>query len=759
MALPEVNPKSDSDSKDEARSPLVKIFSKDISRQVLQKNITEGQLDLKKVLEGMSKTLDEMVKMDRDALKRMKEQAGFKLEKEREADREKDDGRGHYAERAGFGDTTKDKKKGLLSTIFSSIGGIFKGLGALGAGLLKTLGFGALLGGGLKAGFKTLFSKKFFKSMLGRFAIPGLLLTYSKDIGDFLAKEFKDSPVSGLFEPSKLGSQSIATFGLQGGAAAAMIFGANPAAILIGAAAGLAVGAAVHITDWLRDRANKAQEKIKGEMDKAIDKSADVEGAAETERKKTGKVSKDTEKKTVAAQQARTKSVQRVLMEGRRAQGAPNVFEASSHQTGLKMDTKKPDSTSQDKQAYNESQRIMAKIREEGYFDNPPDIIKEDARFLRYLIEAMKQGWAHRYFGGDHKKALALWKQMMQTMDFLGKNAPKAAGASSYIDSSLMQNMKALEKFHAMAPGKEKDNAKFAAAFHADQIQKSLNAQKNLGKGRNFHSDAKKGLTGALMGGNIEAHTSQTLGSAIDWDAEENQLATADVGNVVDKQIAQQKAQKAQINKGKGQETGYWTVKDAKGIIHRNVSEAVAKDAAAHGLFVSAPSHASDKAAWYQKLQYEASKRNEKLGMLDEKGTQKKFIADYEAGNLPFQKDEKAAQSPVVRKSKVVDPKVAAAMKAAKTANVDVASDKKVPIVAVKKSVVPSDRNTRRRGSLKRASFRAANANANINAPTNVKQGDTINTNVVNKTTTLAPARSKDDDQDRSWWNPRGWFD
>ena len=42
------------------------------------------------------------------------------------------------------------------------------------------------------------------------------------------------------------------------------------------------------------------------------------------------------------------------------------------------------------------------------------------------------------------------------------------------------------------------------------------------------------------MGGNIEAHTTQTLGSAIDWDAEENQLATADVGNVVDKQIAQQ---------------------------------------------------------------------------------------------------------------------------------------------------------------------------------------------------------------------------
>ena len=757
MALPEVNPKSDSDSKDEARSPLVKIFSKDISRQVLQKNITEGQLDLKKVLEGMSKTLDEMVKMDRDALKRMKEQAGFDLERQREENRKK--GLVTEDEDGDVGDTTKQKKKGLLSTIFSSIGGIFKGLGAMGAGLLKTLGFGALLGGGLRAGFKTLFSKKFFKSMLGRFAIPGLLLNYSKDIGNFLEKEFKGTPVSSLFEKSKLGSQSIATFGLQGGAAAAMIFGPNPVAILLGTAAGLAVGAAVHITDWLRDRANKTQEKIKGQMDKAMDKSKDQEGAAETERKKTGKVSKDTEKKTVAAQKERTKSIQRVMMEGRRAQGASNVFEASSHQTGFTMDTKKPDSTSQDKQAYNESQRIMAKIREKGYFNNPPDIIKEDARFLRYLIEGMKQGWAHRYFGGDHKKALALWKQMMQTMDFLGKNAPKAAGASSYIDSSLMQNMKALEKFHAMAPGKEKDRAKFAAAFHADQIQKSLNVQKNLGKGRNFHSDAKKGLTGALMGGNIEAHTTQTLGSAIDWDAEENQLATADVGNVVDKQIAQQKAQKAQINKGKGQETGYWTVKDAKGIIHRNVSEAVAKDAAAHGLFVSAPSHASDKAAWYQKLQYEASKRNEKLGMLDDTGTQKKFIADYEAGKLPFQK---AAQSPVVRKSKVVDPKVAAAMEAAKNAKVDSSGLKdheKVPLVAVKKSVVPSDRNTRRRGSLKRASFRAANANANINAPTNVKQGDTINTNVVNKTTTLAPARSKDDDQDRSWWNPRGWFD
>ena len=545
MALPQVNPEPNSDSKsdkksDESRGALAKIFSKDISRQVLQKNITEGQLDLKTVLVGMSKTLDEMVKMDRDALKRMREQAGFQLEGKREGDKDQLELFGDK----GSGKDEKEGKKGLLSSLFKGLGGIFKGLGGLGAGLLKSLGMGSLLGGGFKAGLKALFTKKFVGKMLTRFAIPGLILTYSKDIGNWLEKEFKGTPVEGLFAKSKLGSQSIATYGLQGGAAAAMIFGPNPVAILIGTAAGLAVGAAVHITDWMRDRANKTQKKIKADMDKAMDKSADVEGAAETERKKTGKVSKKTETETVAAQKERTKRLQRVMLEAQRAQGSPNVFEASQHQTGLKMDTKKPDSTAQDKQAYDEAQRVMAKIRGKGYFDNPPDIIKEDARFLRFLINTMQQGWAHRYFGGDHKKALALWKQMMETMDFLGKNAPAKAGASGFINRALMKNMKDLEKFHAMAPEKQTTRVKNRAKYAADQIQKSINKQKGLAA-----SAAKKGLTDVLMGGNIEASKLgadskgakpkpvQTLGSASDW-MDPVETTGTDLDSVIEKSLA-----------------------------------------------------------------------------------------------------------------------------------------------------------------------------------------------------------------------------
>ena len=87
MALPKVNP-------DRASEEGRIIDSQTDNRQRLQKSMREGQLnivhsveDLKIELQGMAKSLHTMVKMDRDALKRMKEQAGFDLERQREENR------------------------------------------------------------------------------------------------------------------------------------------------------------------------------------------------------------------------------------------------------------------------------------------------------------------------------------------------------------------------------------------------------------------------------------------------------------------------------------------------------------------------------------------------------------------------------------------------------------------------------------------------------------------------------------------------
>jgi len=508
-ALPEVNPKpesTDDEKSYETRGALGRVFQKDISREVLRQSIRDGQLDLKVVLQDMAKSLRTMVKLDTEALKRMREQAGFQLESKREGGRGEGDDESETMLVPGMEKKKKGflgKLLGLFGGILSGIGLIFKGLlgglGFLGKGLLKSLGLKSLLGMGLRPLLKGIFSKGFFLKMVGLFAIPALLVAFAEDIAQWLKDSVPHADkISSFFDPSKLGSSSIASWAIKGGAGgyvAMRLFGFNPWAIVIGAVAGIALSAAIHVNDWLKARANKNMAKMDKELEDAyknkeyIAATARVSAAKEAGQKADPKDlalikkhDEETKKKIVTSYS---------VTDYHSGQGA-YTNEGRALQTAFYMDPKKPDSSSLDKAKYQDAVRLMDQIRKPKYFQaEDKDSIYRDAERLKFLIQSVDQGWAHRYFGGDHGKAVGLWSKMMDTMDYMHKSVGDTIKISHHHDQDMMKHLNYLRNFSL---GKDDFQNPFMVQLAQTAITEKI-ADKQLNRDR---LEAEAGLRKAL---------------------------------------------------------------------------------------------------------------------------------------------------------------------------------------------------------------------------------------------------------------------